>query len=114
MTAAASTIYKRVGKDEAVPVANGYAIYKHDPERVIFLNTVAWIVFELCDGKNTLADISTLLRDNYDLAADPEADVNVCIASLLAEGLIEQDHGVVVEKAPEGFMTALKNFFRKV
>lgn len=69
-------------------VADGYIVYQPARDRVHYLNHTATIVLELCNGKNSPAEIAGLLQTAYELPTSPEAEVSACLQQLLAEGLV--------------------------
>lgn len=73
---------------EVVEAADGYVVYDEDRDRVHRLNRTAAVVFELCTGTNSTADIAVLLQQAFGLDAPPEAETEACVAQLRAEGLI--------------------------
>ena len=79
---------KAAGLDQS-EVMDGYIIYDASRDRVHFLNPTGAIVLELCDGMRTVADIAQFLAASFGLSEPPHAPVRECLATLLAEGLIE-------------------------
>ena len=73
---------------EVNSVADGYIVYQPDRNRVHYLNQTAALVFELCNGNNTVAEMPKILQSLYDLVASPAEEVAECLASLRNEGLI--------------------------
>jgi hypothetical protein len=69
-------------------VADGYIVYQPSRDRVHYLNHTATIVLELCDGKNSAAEIAGLLRSAYGMAEAPDAEVSACLEQLAGEGLV--------------------------
>ena len=67
-------------------VPDGYVIYSKERNEVHYLNTTAVIVYQLCDGKQTVGEISEFIRLAYEL--DEPVDVKECISSLLEAELI--------------------------
>ena len=61
------------------------------PETVTVLNDTGAAILELCDGKRTVAEILTELRDRYDRLADDE--VRLFLADLLAKKRVEISRG---------------------
>ncbi len=82
----AGDLYVGVKGLETIEVPDGYVVYFSD--RAVFLNRTAAIVWELCDGVNTVDDITAQLRELFVLSVEPADEVGGCIRSLLAEGLI--------------------------
>jgi hypothetical protein len=73
---------------EVVETADGYVVYDEGRDRVHRLNRTAAVVFELCTGSNSAADIAGLLQEAFALDTPPAAETEACIAQLRAEGLI--------------------------
>jgi len=73
---------------EVREVADGLVVYQADPERVHYLNHTAAIVFELCTGDNTEAEIAELLAGAFSLDAPPSREVAACLAHLRHEGIV--------------------------
>jgi hypothetical protein len=79
---------KLVAGIEINKVADGYIVYQPSRDRVHYMNHTATIVLELCNGKNSHAEIAGLLQTAYDLPAPPEVEVSACLQQLIAEGLV--------------------------
>lgn len=73
---------------EISEVSDGYVVHQHDRGRVHYLNVTAAILLELCNGENRVADLPELLRTAYDLPSAPVADVQLCLNTLIDEGLV--------------------------
>ena len=69
-------------------VADGYIVYDAGRNRVHYLNQTAALVFELCNGGNTVEEMPKILQSLYELTASPAEEVAECLASLRSEGLI--------------------------
>jgi hypothetical protein len=83
-----SELPKLVSGVEINKVADGYIIYQPSRDRVHYLNHTATIVLELCNGKNSPAEIAGLLQSAYELPEPPEAEVAACLQQLTSEGLV--------------------------
>jgi Coenzyme PQQ synthesis protein D (PqqD) len=70
-------------------VADGLVVYQAAPERVHYLNNTAAVVFELCDGDLTVAEIADALRRLFSLASAPTAEVEACLVELAAKGVVQ-------------------------
>jgi hypothetical protein len=73
---------------EAHEVDDGLVVYQAKTDRVHSLNRVASVVFELCTGEHTEAEIAELVGEAWSLPAPPEDEVAECIAQLRSEGVI--------------------------
>jgi hypothetical protein len=80
---------RQVDGVELNQVADGYVVYQPDRDRVHYLNHTAALVLEMCNGRVTAGEIPGLLKDAYDLAEAPTAEVGECLAKLLDEGLVQ-------------------------
>jgi hypothetical protein len=69
-------------------MADGYVIYEAGRDRVHYLNHTAVLVLEMCNGRVTADEMPALLKQAYDLAEPPTAEVAACLARLRDEGLI--------------------------
>ena len=67
---------------------DGYIVTDTKTGRVHYLNPVAAIIFEMCDGMQSVEAITQLLRREFSLDDAPGGQVTSCISTLLAEGLI--------------------------
>lgn len=73
---------------EVHEVADGLMLYQGQPECVHHLNNTAAIVFELCDGKNTVPEISEQLAAAFGLTGLPAGVAERCIADLRSKGVV--------------------------
>jgi len=67
---------------EVHEVDDGLLVYQAQPECVHHLNNTAAIVFELCDGENTVADMNEQLILAFGLQGIPDGVAEKCIADL--------------------------------
>jgi hypothetical protein len=74
---------------EVNAVSDGILVYEPIRDRVHCLNHTAALVFELCTGNNTTAEIEEVVKAAYNLPAVPSAELDICLAQLREEGLIE-------------------------
>jgi Coenzyme PQQ synthesis protein D (PqqD) len=69
-------------------VEDGLVVYDAATDRVHYLNASAALVFTLCDGDRSIADIDALVRAVWRLD-DARADgVTDCVARLRDEGVL--------------------------
>jgi len=73
---------------EVNEVPDGYVVYQGERDHVHYLNNVAAVIFELCDGKHSSAEIGNVLQAAYELDTVPAEDVKASLQRLLEEGLI--------------------------
>ena len=70
-------------------VEDGYVIYQSEKDKVHYLNKTAVLVLEACTGKNSAADIVTIVKEAYSLPEAPEKGVADCLNTLIQEGLVK-------------------------
>lgn len=78
----------RTGNLDVSELPDGYMVTVAQTGRIHYLNPVAAIVFELCDGTQAVASITDLLQREFSLGEAPVAQVESCLATFLSEGLI--------------------------
>ncbi len=93
--------YRTCRSVEAIEVPDGCVVYLQHPDRAIFLNMTAAIVMELCRDPNTVAKIATEISHLFELPTEPITEVEACIRSLLAVGLVES---LSIKSRSENFM----------
>jgi PqqD family protein of HPr-rel-A system len=71
------------------PVEDGYVVYDPQTDLVHHLNPTAAITLELCDGRQTVAEITTFLEKTFSAGgADVAGAVAACIDQLRELGLL--------------------------
>jgi Coenzyme PQQ synthesis protein D (PqqD) len=70
------------------PVDDGYVVYDSDGDLVHYLNHTAAVTLELCDGRRTVAEITTFLEEMFSGAGDVRECVISCIDQLRDLGLV--------------------------
>ena len=73
---------------EVNEVRDGLIIFEPGRNRVHQLNETAAFVFDLCAGERTVAEITAVVKEAYELADPPTADVWACLERLGDEGLV--------------------------
>ena len=73
------------------PAENGYIVYDSRRERVHYLNHTAGLVMDLCTGKNSSAEIVSLVADAYAMKRKPTREINALLKQLAGEGLVSLD-----------------------
>ncbi len=68
--------------------ADGLIVYELGRKRAHRLNDTAAIVFELCTGEHSVAQIVERIQRTYELPDSPAAEVQECLGTLRREGLI--------------------------
>jgi hypothetical protein len=79
----------RVAGLEPLPAEDGYIIYEHDQDRVHYLNPVAALIFELCNGECSVAEIVGMVQETFGLAEAPVTEVSAALEKMKAEGLLQ-------------------------
>ncbi len=69
-------------------VGDGLLVYQPHPECVHHLNGTAAVVFCLCTGERTLAEIGDQVASAFGLGEPPMAIVAACVSELRAKGAI--------------------------
>ena len=80
--------FSRTGNLDVSELPDGYMVTVVQTGRIHYLNPVAAIVFELCDGTQPVASIIQRLQSEFSLDEAPGAQVESCLSTLLSEGLI--------------------------
>lgn len=83
---------RRVDGLEVHEVKDGLIVFDPATERVHYLNPTASILFELCDGTRTVAELNDTLARLYHLPAGSR-DADESLAQLLAEGVLVPGDG---------------------
>jgi len=86
---ASDSRYTKASNLEVNEVPDGYVVYQSSKDRVHFLNPVAAVIFELCDGNHTADDIRSILIAGYELSSFPDRDFTSALSNMLTEGLIQ-------------------------
>jgi hypothetical protein len=82
-------VFVQVDGHEFNQVPDGYVIYQSGRDRVHFLNPTAVIVYELCNGKNTVDQIGRFIQQSYSLPAPPLAELRSCLQNLIDEEIVK-------------------------
>jgi hypothetical protein len=93
---------ERVPGLEVVQLAAGLMVRQAEPQRVHQLNNTASAVFELCDGRRTVAAIAGAVAGAFALDAPPRAEVAACVAGL-------RQAGVLAGRVPDPAATRVMN-----
>jgi hypothetical protein len=67
-------------------------LYNIDEEAIHILNPTAQLIWELCDGVHTVADIEQTIRTNFSVPAghDVTADIQRTLAVFTDKGLLQE------------------------
>lgn len=87
-SAAAISKPRRVEGLEAHEVDDGLIVFQPALDRVHYLNSTAAVVFELCTGERTEAEIEVLVGVAWELPEPPREEVQRCLAQLRDEGVV--------------------------
>ena len=80
--------YRQVDGLEISQMPDGWVIYQQKTDRVHYLNPTAALVFELCNGRHTVADMEKILSQAFALSAPKTDEVCACLSKLVDEGLV--------------------------
>jgi hypothetical protein len=80
---------KRADGLEIFPADEGYVVYEVENERVHYLNPVAALIYELCNGENSTGTIVELVQQSFTLVDAPAAEVTKALEQMQGEGLIK-------------------------
>lgn len=80
---------KRADSLEVFPADEGYVVYEEEKDRVHYLNPVAALIYELCDGDNSAENIMELVQQCFGLVNTPAAEVTTALEQMKNEGLIQ-------------------------
>jgi hypothetical protein len=78
----------RVNGLESHEVEDGLVVYQIATDRVHYLNAVASVVFELCTGQHTEAEIEDLVAEAWGLPQAPHVEVRECLEMFRAKGMV--------------------------
>ena len=80
--------FRRANPVDISEIPDGYMVTDTKTGRVHYLNSVAAIIFELCDETHAASEIAELLMREFSLDNPPQVQVVSCLATLVSEGLI--------------------------
>ncbi|MGE0449060.1 MAG: PqqD family protein [Vicinamibacterales bacterium] len=64
-------------------------LYRGDQGKALYLNETASMLWKLCDGHRSVADIGDLLRDAYPDARDLPEEVEAAVTLFVGHGAID-------------------------
>lgn len=73
---------------EPVQADDGYIICEEDKDRVHYLNPVAALIFELCNGERSASEIAGMVQEAFGLEEAPLSEVSEALAKMKEEGLL--------------------------
>jgi len=74
---------------EINPVSDGLVIYQASPEQVHHLNHTSAVIFSLCDGHQSIAEIAAEVQLAFSLDKPPIVEVTACIAELTEKAVLQ-------------------------
>lgn len=80
---------KRAGELEVFPADEGYVIYEEENDRIHYLNPVAALIYELCNGENSTESIMEQVQQVFGLMDAPAAEVTKALEQMKDEGLLQ-------------------------
>ena len=83
-----SDIPKQVDGLDMTTIEDGLVVNDHGRDRVHYLNHTAGLVLTLCNGKNSIQTIASLLKKQFELTESPEEDVRETIKEFIEEDLV--------------------------
>jgi hypothetical protein len=86
---------RRAAGVELSEVTDGFLVYQPERDRVHYLNATAALLLEICDGSLAASDLPPFLAAAFSLAEPPRDEVASCLATLLAEGLLQAGDDVI-------------------
>jgi hypothetical protein len=70
-------------------VTDGYIVHQVARDRIHYLNEIAALVLELCNGSISAQNINRFLSEAFDLQEPPTVLVDSCLERIVAEELVE-------------------------
>lgn len=86
----ARTIFEQTDAFEVSEAGDGFILYDEARDRVHFLNVTATIIYELCQGGRSLAELVRYIDDGFALDISSLDEVRNCLSSLEAEHLVRR------------------------
>ena len=69
-------------------IEDGLVVNDHGRDRVHYLNHTAGLVLTMCNGKNPIQTIASLLQKQFELTESPEEEVRETIKEFEEEDLV--------------------------
>ena len=79
--------FSRANAVDITELPDGYMVTDQNSGRVHYLNPVAAIIFELCDGTLAASEIAEFLMREFTLDSAPHAQVHSCLDTLVKQNL---------------------------
>jgi hypothetical protein len=83
-----SDIPKQVDGLDMTTIEDGLVVNDHGRDRVHYLNHTAGLVLTLCNGKNSIQTIASLMQKQFQLTESPEEEVRETIKDFVEEDLV--------------------------
>ena len=74
--------------DEVNEIGDGLVLYQGPERRVHYFNRTASLVYELCTGEHSVEQIAEAIADSFGLAEAPRREVEACLETLRAQGVV--------------------------
>jgi len=79
---------KRADGLEFNEIDGGFMVYQSERNRVHYLNHVAVLVLELCNGRDSVEEIAELVKKTYGLTQSLETEIREIVAKMESEALV--------------------------
>jgi len=73
---------------EVNEVTDGLTVFDPATDRIHYLNATAAIVFTLCDGTHSAAEIARFVAESFELDDPPLGEIEDCLSMLGSERLL--------------------------
>ncbi|TAL79324.1 MAG: PqqD family protein [Beijerinckiaceae bacterium] len=83
-----TAVFLKADGYDVIEVEDGFVINDDTREQVHFMNATGAIVYELCDGRASVADIVQFIDQTFSLKASSSNDVMACLGALADKGLV--------------------------
>ena len=84
------TTFEQAADLEMSEAGEGFILYDEPRDRVHFLNATAAVIYELCRGGRSLAELAACLDEGFSLEASSQDEVATCLLGLEAEHLLRR------------------------
>lgn len=85
--------YARISGLDVNETEDGLIVFNPATDSVHHLNYTAGVLFELCQGTHSAAELATLMADFYTLDAAPAEETETGLQQLVSEGLLTKVDG---------------------
>jgi len=84
-----SAIPRRKAGYTSADLDGEFMLYSRGEGKALYLNETASLVWKLCDGRRTVDEIDSLLKDAYPDASELSGDLDAAFGILVAQGAVE-------------------------